>query len=61
MEKEKAKAALEAVLFTMGESVGLDALSAAVGEDEMRTEELLSSLQADYEAEDRGITIIMKT
>ena len=58
MEKEKAKAALEAVLFTMGESVGLDALSAAVGEDEMRTEELLASLQADYEAEDRGITII---
>ena len=58
METEKAKAALEAVLFTMGESVGLDALAAAIGEDEMRTEELLSSLLADYEAMDRGITII---
>lgn len=52
------KAALEAILFSMGDSVDPENLSQAldVGEDEIR--EVLDELARDYEAPERGIRII---
>ena len=58
MDRVRAKAALEAVLFTMGNSVGIDALAAAIEEDETTTTELLEELGRDYEAEGRGLAIV---
>ena len=58
MERIKAKAALEAILFTMGESVGIDALAAAIEESETSATELLEELERDYEAEGRGLRIL---
>ncbi len=52
------KAALEAVLFTMGDSVDLESLAGAL---EIREEELqpvLDELMEDYESQDRGIRIV---
>ncbi len=52
------KAALEAILFSMGESVDPETLSQAldVGEDEIR--EVLDELARDYESPERGIRLI---
>ncbi len=52
------KAALEAILFSMGESVDPETLSQAldVGEDEIR--EVLEELSKDYESPERGIRLI---
>ena len=55
MEREKAKAVLEAILFTMGESVEIDRLAAVIEEDNKTTKEILDELASDYEAQGRGI------
>lgn len=58
MEREKAKAVLEAVLFTMGESVEVDRLAAVIEEDNKTTKEILDELASDYEAQGRGIGLV---
>lgn len=58
MEKEKQKAVLEAILFTMGESVEVSRLSEIIESDNKKTKALLEELKADYENADRGITLI---
>jgi segregation and condensation protein B len=58
MEIEKAKAALEAVLFTMGDSVELRTLAHAAELDEETARKLILSLKEDYEREERGIQIV---
>ena len=58
MEKAKAKAVLEAILFTMGESVETAKLAAAIEQDVPTTVKLIHNLMDRYEAEDRGIKII---
>lgn len=52
------KAAMEAILFSMGDSVDPETLSQAldVGEDEIR--EVMEELAQDYESPERGIRII---
>ncbi len=55
MEKMKAKAVLEAILFTMGDSVEIDRLAAVIEEDKDTTARLLEEMAADYRKEDRGI------
>ncbi len=52
------KAALEAILFSMGESVDPETLSQAldVGEEEVR--KVLEELSEDYESPERGIRLI---
>lgn len=55
MEKAKAKAVLEAILFTMGDSVEIDRLAAVIEEDKDTTRQLLDEMAAEYQKEDRGI------
>lgn len=57
MERKKAKAVLEAVLFTMGESVEIDRLAAVIEEDKKTTKEILDEMAEDYLKEERGIVL----
>ena len=58
MSIEKMYAVIEAVLFTMGESVETAKLAAAIEQDVSATVKLMHNLMDRYEAEDRGIKII---
>lgn len=55
MERTKAKAVLEAILFTMGDSVNIDSLAAVIEEDKETTRGILEEMSQDYSAQDRGI------
>lgn len=57
MEKNKAKAVLEAILFTMGDSVEIDRLAAVIEEDKDTTKNLLDEMAEEYQKEERGIAI----
>ncbi len=57
MEIDRAKAILESILFTMGQSVPLAVLAGALEQDEATTEKLLHSLMDDYEENGRGMRI----
>ena len=58
MEIEKMQSAIEAILFTMGDSVELEKLASAIGHDEETTKKLIHNMMDKYEAQDRGIRII---
>lgn len=58
MNIQNTEAAIEAVLFTMGQSVPLEKLSAAVGQDKETTRKIISNLCTKYDDENRGIQII---
>ncbi len=55
MEREKAKAVLEAILFTMGDSVEIDRLAEVIEEDKVTVKEILNEMAEEYQKEDRGI------
>ncbi len=57
MEKNKAKAVLEAILFTMGDSVEIDRLAAVIEEDKDTTKKLLDEMAEAYREEGRGIAL----
>lgn len=57
MDRIKAQAVLEAVLFTMGESVEVSRLAEVIGEDVKTTNEILEEMAARYGREDRGIAL----
>ena len=50
MEIEKYQAAIEAILFTMGESVEIEKIAAAIGHDEETTRKLIHNMMDRYEA-----------
>lgn len=58
MKKSRAEAVMEAVLFTMGESVEVSRLAEVIGEDIKKTKGLLMGLKKRYEEENRGIMLI---
>ncbi|MCI9618691.1 MAG: SMC-Scp complex subunit ScpB [Dorea sp.] len=58
MEIKRLEGVIEAVLFTMGESVDLTKIAAAVGHDTDTTRKLIHRMMDKYEAEDRGVRII---
>ena len=58
VERNQMKAAVEAVLFTMGGSVEANRLAAALEIDDAQLHSLLVEMMESYEAEDRGIRII---
>lgn len=58
MEIEKLQGAIEAILFTMGNSVELEKIAAAIGHDEKTTRKLIHNMMDRYEDEDRGVRII---
>ncbi len=55
---KKLEASIEAVLFTMGESVEVDKIAAAIGQDVDTTRKIIHNMMDGYEAENRGIKII---
>ncbi len=57
MEKQKAKAILEAILFTMGESVEIDRLASVIEEDNKTTKAILEEMSEEYQNSDRGIEL----
>lgn len=58
MERKKAEAVIEAVLFTMGESVEVSRLADVIGEDKKTTREIVENMIQKMEEEERGISII---
>lgn len=52
------EAAVEAILFTMGESVSLDKIAEALQLDKRQTRKLMETMIERYESEDRGIRIL---
>ncbi|SFP92438.1 segregation and condensation protein B [Lachnospiraceae bacterium XBB1006] len=58
MNKTKAKAAIEAILFSFGESVELTKIAAALEMNKDVVESLVRELMDEYEAENRGLQII---
>ena len=58
MEREKKEAVLEAILFTMGESVEVKRLAEVIEEDVKTTRSILREMAERYKNEGRGIEII---
>ncbi len=58
MEIEKLQGVIEAILFTMGDSVELSKIAAAIEHDEKTTKKIIHNMMDRYEAENRGIRII---
>ena len=59
MEIKKLQGVIEAILFTMGESVELERIAAAIEHDEETTRKLINGLMDQYAEEGRGIRIIL--
>ena len=58
MERAKAKAVLESILFTMGESVEVERLASVLEQDKKYTKELLLEMKAEYDEKESGITLM---
>ena len=57
MDKEKKKAIIESVLFTMGESVEADRLSQVLEVKPKEVKALIAELKEDYDADpSKGVT-----
>lgn len=57
MEQKKAEAIIEAVLFTMGETVEISKLAELIEKDVKTTKAILQEMAERYEQEDRGIML----
>lgn len=58
MEIEKLQGIIEAILFTMGESVEMSRIAAAIEHDEKTTKKIIHNMMDRYEEENRGVRII---
>lgn len=58
VEISKLEGIIEAILFTMGESVELHKIAVAIEHDDETTRKIIHQMQDKYEAEDRGVRII---
>ena len=58
MDKKNYKAIIESILFTMGESVELSKIAAAIELDKDKTQKLLNELIEDYANAERGIAVM---
>ncbi|RZT01021.1 SMC-Scp complex subunit ScpB [Cuneatibacter caecimuris] len=58
VELERLEAAIEAILFTMGNSVELSKIAAAIEHDEETTRKIIRNLMLKYDRADRGIKIL---
>lgn len=58
MEKQKEKAVLESILFTMGESVEVERLASVLEQDKKYTKELLLEMKAEYDERECGVTLM---
>lgn len=57
MERKKAQAAIEAILFAMGETVEIRKLADVIEEDIETTRSILEDMEVRYKKEARGITL----
>lgn len=57
MDRTRAEAVIEAILFTMGETVEISRLADVIEEDVKTTRELLQEMAERYDREDRGIAL----
>lgn len=58
MDKTKAQAVIEAVLFTMGESVEISKLADVIEEDVKTTKSILEDMDKNYAKKGRGISLM---
>ncbi|MBY0758563.1 SMC-Scp complex subunit ScpB [Sellimonas caecigallum] len=58
MNKKKMAGIIEAILFTMGDSVDISRLAKALETEETAVRETVGEMQKEYEKEDRGVRII---
>lgn len=58
MERKQQEAVLEAILFTMGESVESKRLASVIEENEEETNRILEEMKMRWEEEGRGISLI---
>ena len=58
MELKKIEAIIEAILFTMGESVEVDKIAKAIEHDIETTRKIIHNMMDQYRESDRGIQII---
>ncbi len=58
MERKKQEAVLEAVLFTMGDSVELSKLAEVIEEDKEQTRQILLEMKERFAAQERGIDLV---
>ena len=58
MEISKIEGIIEAILFTMGNSVELEKIAMAIEHDEETTRRIIHSMMDKYESIDRGVRII---
>lgn len=58
MDLNNTEAAIEAILFTMGESVEVSKIAVAIEQDEETTKKIIHNMMDKYEKGDRGIKII---
>lgn len=58
MEIKELEAAVEAILFAVGESVEAERIAKAIGQNTETTRKLIRNMMQRYEAEDRGVRII---
>lgn len=58
MEEKNYKAIIEAILFTMGESVELAKIADAIELDKAETKKLLDEMKAELDSSDRGVSIV---
>lgn len=58
MDKKKAEAVIEAVLFAMGESVEVSKLSHALEMENKEVKKIVEGMNERYKKEDRGISIV---
>ena len=58
MEEKNYRAIIEAILFTMGESVDLSKIADAIELDKKETKRILNEMMEEYNSADRGIAII---
>ena len=55
---EKLEAAIEAILFSAGDSVETGRIAKAIGQDKTTTENIIRNMKVKYNARDRGIKIL---
>lgn len=58
LSRQEQEAVIEAVLFTMGESVEISRLAAVLETDKEEVQQILSGMQEQYESAGRGITLL---
>lgn len=58
LDKKKAEAVIEAVLFAMGESVEVSKLAHALEMENKEIKKIVEGMNERYKAEDRGISIV---